>query len=194
MTDTPFLVLGLPRSRTFWCSRYLSAFGRRVDHDILIDMTTLDDLPKYFDRPGAAAVDTTLGLVWEGVVGLLPDVRLAVITRPVEAVIRSFAHLGMTGEEFEAWLRKYATHLDALVATGRCHVTQYDALATDDGAGELFEYCHGRPADPARWRRYNRHNIQNDVRDTVKRVAARGPELTALLGSLGEVKGTHAIH
>lgn len=184
IADPPFLVLSLPRSRSYWTSRFLTFHGRAVGHDIFIDMSSKDDILRYFSQPGAAACDTALGHKWVGLTKILPHVRIAVITRPVDQVIKSFEKLGLTEPAFVGWLRQYEKTLAEFVATGQCHNVTFEALNSFQGASELFEYCLDAPLSRGRWERFNGKNLQCDTVASLTRIARRAKEIDALFASL----------
>ena len=179
-----FLVLGLPRSRTFWCSRFLSHGRGPVGHDIFLDMTKKDDLIRYFESPDAAAVDTCLGFAWPTLIRLLPNVRLAVVLRPVDAVMQSFARLGLTDQVLLDWLLRYEKSLSALAASGFAHVVTFADLSTFAGAGGLFAYCRAEPCGPALWETMNHQNLQCDIRKALRKLSARAVEIDHLFEEL----------
>jgi hypothetical protein len=179
-----FLVLGLPRSRTYWCSCFLSRGRGPVGHDIFLDMTKKADVVGYFEPQNAAAVDTCLGFAWPTLVRLLPHVRLAVVSRPVEAVIQSFARLGLTDPILLDWLLRYDKSLGALAASGLAHVVTFADLSTFAGAGGLFAYCRGEPCDPALWEAMNDQNLQCDIPKALGKLSARAAEIDRLFEEL----------
>ena len=51
----PFLIVGLPRSRTLWMAEFMSCFGAVCVHEPTEYMKSIDDLPKVFaDNEGVS--------------------------------------------------------------------------------------------------------------------------------------------
>jgi len=154
---TPFLVLGMPRSRTFWTSRYLAYTGRVVEHDPSRRFRARSDIARYFAAPGAAAVDTALGIIWHEIAATMPpDLRIAVLHRPVADVRASLDRLGV--ELPDAWLRHLACQLEAIDGL---HI-EANELDREPYARALFEHCLNRPFDRVWWESLRDVNLQCD--------------------------------
>ena len=54
MTPPPFVVLSLPRSRSYWLSRYLSYGGWHCGHEEIRHARTLSDVRAWLARPAPA--------------------------------------------------------------------------------------------------------------------------------------------
>ena len=54
----PFIVYALPRSRTFWLSKFLSYGGWACDHDEAVRLRGLDDMQSSLDIPMRGSVET----------------------------------------------------------------------------------------------------------------------------------------
>lgn len=115
-----FVVTGLPRSRTKWASVFLSTPDCPVIHDAT-----------FQQMETACAVSTPVFLQrWQD----YPDVKVALIYRPLSQVLQSMAAFG----NHAAWVMNA---YDSLVALRRqpnvktFHFHELDARA-------LWEYCH----------------------------------------------------
>lgn len=140
----PFVIFGLPRSRTYWLSRFLSYDGRVCDHDPSRFFRTRADVGAYFNRPLAAAVDTALGLIWADVKDALPDnLRVAVVHRSQRAVAASLEAIGAPVPDLGAFAAK-------LEQIGGEHF-EFDELNREAQARAMFEWCLDRPFDRAWW-------------------------------------------
>lgn len=171
----PFVVLALPRSRTFWLSRLLSYGGRRVDHDPSRFFRGRDDVAAYFRRPGAAAADTALGRIWSDVAPSLPrELRVVVVHRKPEDVADSLIlRCGVRTARAQLVCTQGAV-LSRLRAIGGLHVS-FAALAEERTCARVFEYCLGCAFDRAWWSGLKDQNLQCDraqyVRDAETNVA-----------------------
>lgn len=180
MPQTPFLVVGLPRSRTFWTAQFLG-----VPHDIFMDMTCADDLDGFFAIE-RGAVDTMLGAVWRGVVARVPDLRLILIHRPVDQVVSSFARAGIRSAAFTSVLRGYAAAMRDPDLHARADlVVTFDGLRQFGVCDQLHQACLGAPADYARWEMLSEQNLQCDMPAVMQGLAARSAPLASLMADLG---------
>ena len=57
MNPPPFLVLALPRSRTFWLSRFLAFGGWDCGHDQLRFMRGMEDVKAWLGTPCFGSVE-----------------------------------------------------------------------------------------------------------------------------------------
>lgn len=161
----PFVVLSLPRSRSFWLSRFLSSEERPVAHDISRHFKSRVEIHHLFADPHAAVVDTALGLIWADL--HIPGVRVLVLHRDVGAVIFSMQRLGMSVNR----IPEYDAQLRALPGF---HLEQAD-LESERGAAEVYRYATGCAMPPTRWRDMIGKNLQADVgqvgRDALANIA-----------------------
>ena len=84
----PFCVLGTPRSRTTWLSRFLCC-----EHEPSVRFAGPEDIPRYFTE-GRGAVDSMLTLRWRDVLAV-PGIRVVAVERPLGEVIASAKRAGM---------------------------------------------------------------------------------------------------
>lgn len=156
----PFIVFGLPRSRTFWLSRFLS-YGRwTAHHDLPVICNRMQDLAAVLRRPNTGTVETGLSRAAPWLREILPDARIAVIRRSPAAVHASAAAKGW--EVPLAYLEAEDARLAAIAS--RPGVLSVDFDAMDEAACKrLFEHCLGRPFDADWYRRMAPQNIQLDL-------------------------------
>src|SRR5664279_2954834 len=108
----PFVVLAMPRSRSYWLSRFLSAGGWHCGHDELRHMRSLDDVRSWLAQPLTGTVETAAGPFWRLLMDLAPDARVVVLRRPVAEVVDSLVRLGFE----RAPMVRIMTRLDAKLA------------------------------------------------------------------------------
>src|SRR5215469_4135466 len=90
MTDAPpFVIFALPRSRTFWASRYLSYGGWHCGHDEAAHLRSEADVRSWLAQPATGTVETAAAPFWRLLRHYRPDARVAVIRRPVDEVLAS---------------------------------------------------------------------------------------------------------
>ena len=177
---TPTLVIGLPRSRTFWTARWLGA-----DHDVSIyhDLPSLD---RMFGTPGYCAVDTVLGSVWRGAVERWPSLRLIVVRRPVDDVVASFARAGVSGPAFEAMLRGYAPAFDDPQLHARADmVCSFDDLNRFEVCRQMAVLCRSRSPGYDEWSTLAAQNLQCEIKPALLRAADPEGHTVQTLRALG---------
>jgi hypothetical protein len=164
---TPFVVLGLPRSRTAWLSRFLAYGGRTVGHDLAVECGGLDDfLARLAGRAGT--VETGMAQAWPLL--LERGLRLVVVRRSVADVEASLRRWGVNGVTPE--LEARAAALDDLSGLVGVTTIMYPALADASVCAGLFQDLLGLPFDPGWWSALDGVNIQVDLPAQLERVRA----------------------
>ena len=88
-----FMVLSLPRSRSFWLSLFLSADGMQCAHDLLVQSKSLTDFETRLSLvDGSCETGAIVG--WRLLRHRLPKLRLITVLRRPEEVIESIARKG----------------------------------------------------------------------------------------------------
>lgn len=165
----PFVVLGLPRSRTAWLAAFLSHGGWTCHHEPSVGFRDLSDLTALLDTPRTGVSDSGLTLLWRHVVVACPDVRIVAVRRFLPDVIASGRRVGLSGGE---WIlpriEKALCEVEAL--PGTLHVAYAD-LDRRDVCDNLFRFCLDMPLPDAWWERFRETNIQADIAAVAKKVA-----------------------
>jgi hypothetical protein len=162
----PFVVLALPRSRTKWLSAYLTYGGWHCGHDELRHARSLDDVRSWLSLPLTGTVETAGAPFWRLLRHYRPDARIAVIRRPVDAVLASLVdlELGFDPARLKTQLRQLDRKLDQIEA--RCPDVlslSFDALREQAACARLFEHCLGLPFDQAWWAALAPIDLQIDL-------------------------------
>lgn len=199
----PFIIYGLPRSRTSWLSMFLSYRDWSCHHERAMHMRSLADVQELFSTPRTGTVETGAPhgrclLKW-----LVPNIKEVVILRPVEEVINSL--MNIEGVAFdEKKLRKVISYSDRclkkIAKDPDVLVIQYDELDKEETCARIFEFCLPYKFDEeARvwWESYKDLNIKlnfpllvlyrkahKDAMDSFKRLCKR--ELLRLV-RMGEI-------
>lgn len=179
------LILGLPRSRTFWAHHFTSLNGRISQHNQFIRCRTIDEIVSYFDYPKHSASDPAVGAIWRELLPKIPHVRVALIRRPVDKVLASLRAIGEDAPFLPRLLENYDAELDALAASGLAEVFQFHLLATRDEAARLFLHCTGEPLDNFWWQVMGNRNLQSPEVGKPQ-TAADGPITRAMLTMVKE--------
>src|ERR1700739_4123082 len=89
-----FIIFSLPRSRSFWLSKFLSFGEPRVGHDLAIRCASIEDFVEQLAQVDGT-IETGAVLGWRGVRKVLPKARLLVRRRPLVQVGRSLVNQGL---------------------------------------------------------------------------------------------------
>lgn len=178
MVKSPFIIFGLPRSRTTWLSHWLS-YGGQVGHDLGIDCNSVQDfLDCFWQRGMIGTVET--GAMEAGALlrYALPAARFVAVRRPLDEVEASLARFGVVGMRPE--LERRERCLTDLVDNLGAVQVHYTNLVQEGCCAALFEYCLGVPFDAAWWGKYRNSNIQVDLATEMARSAARSASIEAV--------------
>lgn len=181
----PFIIHTLGRSRTAWLSEFLSYGPWWCEREIAISMRSLDDVAKWFRRPNVGTVETAACYGHWLLRQSVPDIREAVIRRPVEDVIRASLANGIkAGVNYdEPELRRLITYgdrmLEKIAARPGVLSLDYADLETEAGCRKVFEFCLGLPFDREWWLKWKDENVQISLVDIVYYYADNLDAITA---------------
>lgn len=173
-----FLVLGLPRSRTAWLSRFLTYGDHICGHEELRHARSFDDVKSWLSMPRTGSAETAVAPWWRTLLRLSPEVRIVVVRRPVAEVVESLAAFGFDRPVMEPLMRRLDHKLAQIVkrVPGVLEVT-FDALNDEATCKAVFEHCLPYPFDRNHWRRLAGENVQCDMRALVRYAAAYHPQM-----------------
>ena len=176
----PFVVMGLPRSRTAWLSRFLSYGDWICGHEELRHCRSLDDVTSWLSQPCVGTCETTAAPFWRL---LDPDIRVVVVRRPVAEVVDSLMRLPGCVFDREA-LTHAMTRLDRKLdqVVKRCGALEvsFADLATEETCARVFEHCLPYRHDSEWWAMWDQVNVQCDMRTMMRHFEAFRPALEKL--------------
>lgn len=170
----PFLICALPRSRTAWCSEFLSYADWTCGHETLITMRSIEDVRAFFAQPNTGTVDTPAAPGWELLRHYVPDLRTVVIRRPVEDVVQSFLKLDLRGlftypeVPLRAAMTRADRALDRVASQPGVLTIEYADLANEDACRGIWHHCLPYRFDADWWAHWDSVNVQMDVANHVK--------------------------
>ena len=184
MNPPPFLIMALPRSRTFWLSRFLSFGGWECGHDQLRFMRGVEDVKAWLGTPCFGSVETTAAPFWRLAKRWRPDLRLATVRRSPEAVMDSLTEI--RGVVFQpdlllCNLRRLDAKLDQVEA--RTGALRVDFAELDDPqvCKKLWQHCLGSDVAWVEewWQAADAANVQIDFPALVRYSQANAPALAS---------------
>ncbi len=174
---TPFIIYALPRSRTFWVSRFLSYGDWNCGHDELRHARGLEDVRSWLSQECTGTVETAGAPWWRLARRYRPDLRTIVIRRPVRDVVESLVRLGLD-TTIEPLMVKLDRKLDQIErrVPGVLSIS-YAELATEAGCARLFEHCLPYAHKPDWWGAFASLNLQVSMAALIRYSAAYQTQL-----------------
>ena len=161
-----FVVFAMPRSRTFWLSRFLSYGPFLCGHDELRHCRSMDDIRSWFAQPSVGTCETAASPFWRLLERVAPGARVVTLRRPVPAIAASLARAGLVFDDavMVRLLERIERKLDQIEARlPDVLALTYDDLAAEANCARVFEHCLQMPHDPEWWQRVAALNIQADL-------------------------------
>jgi ribosomal protein S18 acetylase RimI-like enzyme len=176
----PFVIFGLPRSRTYWLGKYLSYGGWHCAHDQAAFVRSTEDVKSWLAQDHVGSVETGAVPWWRLARHYRPDLKMAVIRRDRSQVMESLMAFGLFDrDKLPVVLARYDRALDRAAAAPGCLSVGFDELADEAVCAKLFEHCLGLPFDLAWWEALADQNLQVNLRAQLAYVAANQPQITA---------------
>ena len=180
----PFIVYALPRSRTYWLSRFLSTEGWHCGHDEIRHVRSLEDVKSWLAQPFTGTVETAAAPFWRLVETYCPDIRTVVVRRPVADVVESAIRLGVGIDR--AKLTKGMTlldhKLDQIEARARNVISVRfselgDYSQSGLACGRVFQHCLGQRMNTRYWIEKDKENLQIDMLQCLRYFQAFKPQM-----------------
>lgn len=176
----PFLIFTLPRSRSFWLSRFLSGDGAIAPcgHDIGAVLDTLADVRNTLDGPLAGTVETGSAMGWRWLRKTFPEAQFVVVRRPIDQVAASLERCGLAVPRTVLDLR--SAWLDEIAARPGSVVLDQSDLDSPETCAALYWHCRRVECSPT-WLALNMGaNIQLNLPERVARLRLRAPQIEGL--------------
>lgn len=180
---SPYLVLGLPRSRTAWLARFLTYGDWTCGHDEARRLRQLEDAASWLAQPCTGSVETAAAPFWRLALHLNPELRIVTVRRDPEAAAKSAVRAGLCRDlEATTALCRRLDHklgqIERRVPGVRSY--RFEDLAREEVCADLFEHLLPYSFDSARWRALSLSNIQINVAALNRYVAAHGRQISRL--------------
>jgi GNAT superfamily N-acetyltransferase len=187
--SAPFLILGLPRSRTFWLSRFLSYAGWDCSHDRAPFVRSVDDLKSWLSMEDVGSTETAAAPWWRLARHYRPDLKIAVVRRDRREVIERLMAFGYFDRaKLVAIMGRYDRALDSAARARGCLSVGFDELREEATCARLFEHCLELPFDRAWWANLAGQNLQTNLRTQIAYVLAHQPQITAAANACAQAQ------
>lgn len=163
---SPFVVFSLPRSRSYWLSKFLTSSSWSCGHDEIVRFRGLEDLESWLSQDYVGSVETAGASFWRLLVKYRPDTRVVVVLRPRAEVMVSLSQFGLpinfTRLERDLFLLESKLHQIAK-RLPNVMVVRFDALSDLGVLTDLYEFCLQEPCDPERTKALCSLNLQRSL-------------------------------
>lgn len=161
----PFLIVGLPRSRTAWMAKALTYGGHVCRHEPSLHWTSPKDFRAWL-RGSEGASDSMMTWLAHETKRRCPDIPLIVIRRPIDEVMGSLRRFGLEPARRREWLSILDDRLDRIEDDLDCVSVAYDRI--DAQFPYIFRRCLGVTLPPD-WRdKMVGENVQADLAETFR--------------------------
>lgn len=179
LVSVPFVIFSLPRSRSFWISKFLTYGDWQCGHDEIRHARSLEDVESWLAQPSTGTVETAAAPFWRLLRHYQPDTRIVTIRRPVEDVLRSLCEVFRRTDPELALplLRKLDRKLDQIEAHTDAYRVEYADLQYEEVCAGLFEYCLPYDYDPRWWHAMQGLNLQVNLYHVLRYMQAHRHQL-----------------
>jgi len=173
----PFCIIGTPRSRTTWLSKFLTYGDTVCEHDPSMQFKTPKDIYDYF-KPYKGAVDSGLTFLWRNVVAV-PQIKVMAIKRPYDEVKASFERVEINDIP-EMVFTRYEAAFDAMKY--EVPIFSYASLFDAAVVKKVFRWAIGEDCPDDWYERWTSTWVQPDISATVQAVQANADGMRQLYG------------
>ena len=172
--DPPFIVYGLPRSRTAWIAAFLTYRDGTCHHAVAITMRSVADVASFFQRPRTGAAETAAAPGARMLRYLVPGLREVVVRRPVADVVDAMLRVDVSGvatydrAKLVRNMEYNSRALDRVARHKGVLVLDYADLDMEDACSAIFKHCLPYSFDREWWKRLRPQNIQADTKEVLR--------------------------
>ena len=178
----PFLVVGLPRSRTAWLARFLTFGDRICRHEPSLRWTSRTDFLCWVGGTEGAS-DSMMTWLAQEAKALRPDLPVVVIRRPLQQALASVRRLGYGPAEYLPWYHEHMDHrLDRIEDETDCLSYPFADLTYPTVCASIFRHCLGERMPLEWWDRWHGENVQADIAETMRLVRSNVAGWQAVYG------------
>ena len=185
-SGTPFIIYALPRSGTFWLSRFLTFGGYACAHEQARHVRAPADVRSWLAQDHTGTSETAAAPFWRLVQHYRPDVRTLVVRRPVAEVVDSLMRLDMQGvctfdrDLLTKIMKRQDRRLDQIerCVPGVLSV-QFADLFAEDTCASIFEHCLALPHNHDWWAAMAPLNLQCSMPALMRHALTHQPQMKA---------------
>jgi GNAT superfamily N-acetyltransferase len=146
---------------------------------------SMADVRSWLAQDCTGTVETAAARWWRLIRHIRPDIRMAVIRRPVAEVVESYLKLDMRGvcqldrAKTTREMQRNDRALHRISQQSGVLTVDFADLAQESVCARLFEHCLPYPHDHDHWAALAEVNIQSDVAATMRHYFAHQPQMLA---------------
>ena len=182
----PFIIMGLPRSRTYWLAKFLSYKDWHCGHDQLQYTRSLEDVRAWLSQPCTGTSETAAAPFWRLLMHYAPDIKIVIVRRPVGEVMASIERAGISDDTgtIAALIRQHDRKLDQITqrVPGVLSVSFAD-LANEAVCARVFEHCLPYRHDHEWWAAWDKHVVSGDIIAQTRYAKANLPQILKLVAT-----------
>lgn len=170
---TNFIIYGLPRSRTYWLSKFLTYKDHTCTHEIADTLRVPDDYKEFFKQKNVGTSETGVAQGWWLIEDACPGIKTVVVHRPVEESVNSLFQIDLDGVavyDKDLLMKHYAYGERMLKQIS----SRKDVLSVDfhdlnkmEVCKKIFEHCLPYEFDVKWWGSLKNKNLQCDFRKRI---------------------------
>jgi hypothetical protein len=194
-----FIVLALPRSRTFWLSQFLTYNNYYCSHEELRNCRSLQDVKSFLSLNCFGSAETAAAPWWRTIRKLSPETKILSIRRKPEEVISSLCKINLfelgkfPKNQIEKLIFRQDLKLSQVEKRVPCFSVPFEELDSEETIKKVFEFCLPFEFDKNHHSRYKDKNLQTSTLYLMRQFQAFKTQHIAMINSakqfeLGELK------
>lgn len=169
-----FIIYALPRSRTAWCSKFLTYQDHTCAHEIALEFRIPEDYKNYFSNPLCGAAETGVAQGWWLIEHACPSIKTVVIHRDLEEVVQSILETDFSGvatydrDKLTKHMSYSKRMLDDISKRPDVLNLNFKDLVKMEECQKLFEFCLPYKFDVKWWGSLKNQNIQINFKEMLR--------------------------
>lgn len=158
-----FIVYGLPRSRTFWLSQFLTYKDWQCGHDEIRYVRDMNDIRSYFKQANIGTVETAASPFYRLVQHYVPNIKTVIVRRDPIDILRSLSQLNTpcNFEATEKMLRNQEIKFYQIEKNvPNVLSVNFEELNDEATCAKIFEHCLPFKHDPVWYNSIKDINLQ----------------------------------
>ena len=167
---SPFIVYGLPRSRTNWLSHFLSYGGWKCYHEQAMYFRDVEDIKSWFQQGYTGTAETGAAPGWRLIQHYCPEIKTVVVRRPVEESVEAMLKFNLPGQVLyeRDRLVTVLSYVDRMLDQIEEKVpgvlsVRFADLMFEETCAKVFEHCLPFSFDPKWYGIFKDMNLQIDT-------------------------------
>jgi len=158
-----FLIYSLPRSRSYWLSALFNLNGTSCNHDPSAHFTDINSLKEYFQKNNA--IDTGLCMIHEKIATNCPELKIAILRRPLSEIFKSAENLGVNSN----LIKNQFEHMEKILNTYKSSpCLHFSDMNNYKKVADFYHNLTNKYLDEGLFKYLVNENIQKDFWEEIK--------------------------